>query len=472
MRSYRRLLVFCLKISLFLVLFALFLGFYAIPNFALRHPSRTLATTCLTFAVAGIAMMSLYGGYNIGKQKSKPIIFSMSLSALVTDLITYLQLCIMNTNENRYAQFTLADFHYLIYIFLLQVLAIVAFTYLGNYLYFKITPPEKVLIITSSQQSLDQITPKLKHYLRQYRVAHVRAYDAPDIFPMIDRCNTIFLYDVPTTQRTTLLEYCYQNQKNIYFNPELGDVVEVNSNHVLLDDKSFLSWEATDLTLEQRLLKRIMDLVISIVALVITSPIFLICAIAIKCGDGGPVFFKQNRATKYGKIFRIIKFRTMKVNVENISATTDDDRITKVGKVLRKFRVDELPQLLNILKGEMSVVGPRPEMLENVDKYTQELPEFEYRLRVKAGLTGLAQIMGKYNTTPKDKLVLDLMYIESYSLWQDIKLLLQTITVFFKADSSTEGFHTEESGMKFLNAEEQAKVLEERKKNQVMKDRG
>ena len=141
-------------------------------------------------------------------------------------------------------------------------------------------------------------------------------------------------------------------------------------------------------------------------------------------------------------------------------------------KVLRKFRVDELPQLLNILKGEMSVVGPRPEMLENVDKYTQELPEFEYRLRVKAGLTGLAQIMGKYNTTPKDKLVLDLMYIESYSLWQDIKLLLQTITVFFKADSSTEGFHTEESGMKFLNAEEQAKVLEERKKNQVMKDRG
>ena len=140
--------------------------------------------------------------------------------------------------------------------------------------------------------------------------------------------------------------------------------------------------------------------------------------------------------------------------------------------MLRKFRVDELPQLLNILKGEMSVVGPRPEMLENVDKYTQELPEFAYRLRVKAGLTGLAQIMGKYNTTPKDKLVLDLMYIESYSLWQDVKLLLQTLTVFFKADSSTEGFHTEESGMVFLNAQEQAKVLEERKKNQVMKDRG
>ena len=160
MRSYRRLLVFCLKISLFLVLFALFLGFYAIPNFALRHPSRTLATTCLTFAVAGIAMMSIYGGYNIGKQKSKPIIFSMSLSALVTDLITYLQLCIMNTNENRYAQFTLADFHYLIYIFLLQVLAIVAFTYLGNYLYFKITPPEKVLIITSGWLTCGPTTPR------------------------------------------------------------------------------------------------------------------------------------------------------------------------------------------------------------------------------------------------------------------------------------------------------------------------
>ena len=126
----------------------------------------------------------------------------------------------------------------------------------------------------------------------------------------------------------------------------------------------------------------------------------------------------------------------------NRSVTSDDDRITKVGKYLRKFRIDELPQIINIFKGEMSVVGPRPEMIENVDQYTKALPEFSYRLRVKAGLTGFAQIAGKYNTSPKDKLVMDLMYIEHYSIWRDIKLIFQTLTVFLKASDSTEAFRT------------------------------
>ena len=153
------------------------------------------------------------------------------------------------------------------------------------------------------------------------------------------------------------------------------------------------------------------------------------------------MLFKQKRATLNGKIFYVYKFRTMKEkNSVNRSVTSDDDRITKVGRFLRKFRIDELPQLINILKGEMSIVGPRPEMVENVDQYTDMLSEFSYRLRVKAGLTGHAQIAGKYNTSPKDKLVLDLMYIEKYSLWLDIKLIFQTLTVFFKASDSTEAF--------------------------------
>ena len=169
------------------------------------------------------------------------------------------------------------------------------------------------------------------------------------------------------------------------------------------------------------------------------------CAIAIKLDDGGNVFYKQKRLTKYGRIFEVYKFRTMKEeNSIHKSVTENDDRITRVGKVLRKFRIDELPQLLNILNGDMTVVGPRPEMLENVEKYTEELPEFSYRLRMKAGLTGLAQISGKYNTSPKDKLVMDLMYIENYSIWQDFKLIFQTITVFLKASESTEAFHKEE----------------------------
>lgn len=162
---------------------------------------------------------------------------------------------------------------------------------------------------------------------------------------------------------------------------------------------------------------------LAIVLGILTSPIWIVSAIAIKAYDGGSIFFKQKRATLNGRVFEVYKFRTMKENVENRSVTDDDDRITKPGKILRKIRMDELPQLLNILKGDMSFVGPRPEMLENVNEYEKQLPEFRYRLRVKAGLTGYAQIAGKYNTTPKDKLIMDMMYIEQFNIWKDIQLI-------------------------------------------------
>ena len=235
--------------------------------------------------------------------------------------------------------------------------------------------------------------------------------------------------------------------KNVYFNPSMHDVVERNTKHIILDDVSLFGNFSKGLTLEQRILKRAFDIVISVLALVITSPILLVAAICIKAEDGGKVIFKQNRATRYGRIFSVYKLRTMKEDVENYSVVEDDVRVTKVGKILRKYRLDEIPQFCNVLKGEMSVVGPRPEMLANIFSYTSEFPEFEYRLRVKAGITGHAQIAGKYNTSPRDKLILDLIYIEEYSLWLDIKLIFQTITVLLKKDS-TEAFKKEDE-MKF-----------------------
>ena len=199
--------------------------------------------------------------------------------------------------------------------------------------------------------------------------------------------------------------------------------------------------EVKGLTIGQRFAKRLLDILLSFVMLIIASPFMLVCALLIKLDDGGSVFFRQKRATRDGRVFSVLKFRTMKEdNSVNRSVTTDDDRITRVGAKLRKFRLDELPQIINIFLGDMSIVGPRPEMLENVEKYTEQLPEFSYRLRVKAGLTGYAQIAGKYNTSPKDKLMMDLMYIERYSIWQDLKLIIQTITVFFKSEKSTEAF--------------------------------
>ena len=457
----QRTVMFLLEVLLFFILFATFFVFFGIENEWLLRLSRTAAVTMLTFAVLGSALMSIYGGYSVGVTKSKPIIYSMTLSTVFTDIVTHLQLCIMNTNAANNQKFQYEHPLLLLLVMVIQILVIIFFAYFGNFVYFSINSPEKCCVITTSKYSLNNIVPKIKKYKKQYLITDAILFTNPDLFDIINRCDTVFVYDVPAASRTTIVEYCYANNKNIYYNFEMCDVVSLRGRNAMLDDKPMIASTVKGLTVEQRIMKRAMDLFVSTVGLIVTSPIMLACAIAIKAEDGGSVFFKQKRATKDGKIFKVYKFRTMKEkNSINKSVTEDDDRITKVGKILRKFRIDELPQIINIFKGEMSVVGPRPEMIENVDEYTQALPEFSYRLRVKAGLTGLAQIAGKYNTSPKDKLVLDLMYIEKYSIWQDIKLIFQTLTVFFKADDSTEAFHHSDS-YEFFTADESPELIGE-----------
>ena len=457
----QRTVMFLLNVLLFFILFATFFVFFGIENEWLLRLSRTAAVTMLTFVVLGSALMSIYGGYSVGITKSKPIIYSMTLSTVFTDIVTHLQLCIMNTNAANNQKFQYEHPLLLLLVMVIQILVIIFFAYFGNFVYFSINSPEKCCVITTSKYSLNNIVPKIKKYKKQYLITDAILFTNPDLFDIINRCDTVFVYDVPAASRTTIVEYCYANNKNIYYNFEMCDVVSLRGRNAMLDDKPMIASTVKGLTVEQRIMKRAMDLFVSTVGLIITSPIMLACAIAIKAEDGGSVFFKQKRATKDGKIFKVYKFRTMKEkNSINKSVTEDDDRITKVGKILRKFRIDELPQIINIFKGEMSVVGPRPEMIENVDEYTQALPEFSYRLRVKAGLTGLAQIAGKYNTSPKDKLVLDLMYIEKYSIWQDIKLIFQTLTVFFKADDSTEAFHHSDS-YEFFTADESPELIGE-----------
>ena len=184
-----------------------------------------------------------------------------------------------------------------------------------------------------------------------------------------------------------------------------------------------------------------MDIVLSLIALILSSPVLLLIAVAIKLYDRGPVFYKQERLTRDGEIFKIIKFRSMRMDSEADGAQLakkDDSRITPVGRVIRRIHFDELPQLFNILKGEMSFVGPRPEREEIANEYETVIPEFSFRLKVKAGLTGYAQVYGKYNTTPYDKLKLDLTYIETYSFWLDLKLMLMTFKIIFQKEN-TEG---------------------------------
>ncbi len=440
----QRTIVFVMKVILYLSLIGIFFLLFSIDNWQILKFSRTAGVTLVTFVVVGLAMTAAYGGYDVGKRKSKPIIYSIGLATAITDLVTYLQLTIMNTNAANNQTFKFENIGILCLTLIIQLLIIALMTYLGNYIYFRINHPEKCCIIAQNKEvcnhpEFENILSGIMKFKKQYHINDVIGYKNDDLLEIILRNDTVFLINIPIKERTEIVEYCYRYGKNIYFNPEIADVIELTASHVVLDDVSLVAAPVHELSLEQRIIKRCMDLFVSALAILITSPIWIICAASIKLYDHGSVFFKQKRATKDGKVFEVYKFRTMKEHSVNYSAKTDDDRITPVGKILRKIRMDELPQLLNILKGEMSLVGPRPEMLENVYSYTKELPEFRYRLKVKAGLTGYAQIAGKYNTSPRDKLILDLMYIEQYSIWKDIKLIFQTLIIFFKSDS-TEAF--------------------------------
>lgn len=433
-----------IKLILYILLMGVFMIIMSKENPALLVLSRTMGITLSTYCIVGLLFLNIYGRYDVGRRKSKPIIYSLALAVLFTDIVTYVQLMIMNTITPSIYAFRLDSIGSLILSFAVQLIIIIIFAYGGNGLFFAIHKPESCCVITSSQESLDNIVKGILKYRKQYRIDHILDYKDKKLFEIIQDADTVFIHDVPLDIRSKIVRFCYKNKINIYFNPEIEDIVEMNSKYYLLDDVSVLNANVKTWTMEQRVMKKLLDVGLAVVLGIVTSPIWIVSAIAIKSYDGGHIFFKQKRATLNGRVFEVYKFRTMKENVENHSVTDDDDRITKPGKILRKIRMDELPQLLNILKGDMSFVGPRPEMLENVEAYEEELPEFRYRLRVKAGLTGYAQIAGKYNTSPKDKLIMDMMYIERFSILKDIQLIFQTAIVLLKSDS-TEAFKTNET---------------------------
>ena len=439
-RKFQKSIILAMKFVMYAAAFATFFLMFAIDNPEIIELSRTAAVTLSTYLIILVLLSGTYGSFDIGKKKDKDIIFSLMLSGVLTDLITYFELTIMKTNEANNTTFKLENIGILVSVIIIQFLIYFVFVKLGSTFYFKLNDAEKCLIIADDKDSAGRVAKALSDFSKRYMIYKVVEYKDKDLKQMIVDCDTVVLYEVPVDVRKEVIDWCYQNLKNIYFNPNVADILEHSSEQTVIDDIPFYTWQFHLIGFEQRIIKRLMDLFFSSVLLIITSPVLIVSAICIKKNDGGKVFFRQKRATANGKVFEIYKFRTMKENVENKSATRDDDRITGVGRVLRKYRIDELPQLINIVKGDMSLVGPRPEMLENVEDYTRELPEFRYRLRMKAGLTGYAQIFGKYNTSSKDKLMLDLLYIENYSIFRDIQLLFQTVLVIFKADESTEAF--------------------------------
>lgn len=438
--KFQHLIVFMIEIVLYAAALATFFLMFSIDNPEIIVLSRTAAVTLSTFVIMLVLLTFMYGKYDIGHRRWAQVALSVSITVIITDLVTYLELSIMKTNEANNTTFKLENIGILFLVFAIQIFVICLLSYAGERFYFWINPKEKCLIITGEDVDASRVAAALSSFDKKYEVTGITGYTDSELESRMVAADTVILYEVPVKDRTDIVDFCYKNLKNIYFNPHIADILEQNSRPVIVDDISLFSTRYHMITFEERLVKRFMDIVISLTALIITSPIILVAAICIRKNDGGSVLFRQKRATVHGRVFEIIKFRTMRENVENFSSTEGDDRITKVGRVLRKYRIDELPQFVNILKGDMSLVGPRPEMLENVEDYEKDLPEFRYRLRMKAGLTGYAQIYGKYNTSSRDKLMLDLMYIENYSLIRDAQLLFQTVLVLFKAEDSTEAF--------------------------------
>lgn len=442
LKKFQNTLLFLISLLTYVTIFGSFLWIFSYAYPELLKVTREAAVVSITYVLTFGLMLNAYGGLDVGEKQTRQIVYSLIIVTFIADIFAYVVIQITNPSIWNIWQFGFYSVRRLVFTYIIQMVEIILLAYLGNKLYFKLNKPKKTLIIHRFDERAQRIIKKIKSNTYKYDLTQVM--DDSSVLnckDAMDQNEVIVLYNIPKEERIQFNEYGYKTKKTVLYNAEIMDVVEFRSKHVMMDDLSLFTTNISDFTMEERILKRSLDLLVALVGLIVSSPFWLIFTIAIYLEDKGPIFFTQKRMTKNNKVFEVIKFRTMKVNAEaNKSATKDDDRITKVGKILRKIRLDELPQILNILKGDMSVVGPRPEMLANVTKYTHDMPEFELRLRAKAGLTGYAQIYGKYNTSPKDKLIMDLMYIENFSIWLDIKLILQTVMVFLKIDDSTEGF--------------------------------
>jgi exopolysaccharide biosynthesis polyprenyl glycosylphosphotransferase len=394
------------------------------------------------FVIVGIyALILIIGfiwteGFRWGYLKRMDVMISQWVAVVLANFISYWQLSLIANG--------MIPIMPIVKLTLVQFVICVVACYLFTEVYFLCHSKKNMVMIYGTENAL-KLQFKANTRLSQYHVSKSISVeeDFIKIISEINRYDGVIINDLPGKKRNNILKYCYFNGIDAYVVPKISDIIIRGADDFNLLDTPIVVTHGKGLTLTQRMLKRTMDIVLCLIAMIPASVIMVVTAICIKLDDGGPVFFCQERVTRGGKHFNVIKFRSMIVDAEKynkpIPAVDQDPRITKVGRVIRATRIDELPQLFNILKGEMSIVGPRPERVEHVEKYSQEIPEFIYREKVKGGLTGYAQIYGRYNTSAYDKLRLDLMYIEDYSLVLDIKLIFRTIRILFQKDS-TEGF--------------------------------
>ncbi|MBE5954269.1 MAG: sugar transferase [Lachnospiraceae bacterium] len=378
-----------------------------------------------------------FNGYKISYMRIGYLCVSHAIASILGGCVAYAFICMaLNEYESIIPILALVGVQ-----ILFVTLWIIIVRVVQSYVY----PPRQMVVIYGNYPP-DDFLAKLNRKSDRYDIRELLNYEEgyKKICQNISDYEGVILYDLPSEERNSIIKYCYKNSLRTYVVPKITDIVMRESEELYLVDTPLFLARNQGLHLDQRVVKRIMDIAVAIAGIIVLSPIMLITAICIKVYDGGPVLYKQTRFTRDKKTFTIYKFRSMRVNAENTGAqlaNKADGRITPVGRVIRRTHIDETMQLFNVLKGDMSIVGPRPERPEIFEKYSETIPEFEFRLKVKAGITGYAQVQGKYNTTPIDKLKLDLLYIERYSFLLDIKLMLLTLRIIFSKDS-TEGIES------------------------------
>ena len=406
----------------------------------------------LLFAFFLLVFNQVFGGLRLGYYKLLDSIVARTFGLCTAYFLMYFVI-------------SLLSYHMVSPLFMLFAIVVglifnIVWTYLTNYMYYRIYPPRKMLLIYGDS-SIDEIYSKISSRNEKYEIVKRMHYKVGEdkLKKEIRKHEAVILHDLSASLRNHLMKYCYEQSIRVYVTPKLYDILIRGADEMNLFDTPFLLMRNRGLTPFQTVVKRVMDLIISIMCLIVTLPITILIAILLKFFDQGPVFYRQTRLTLDGKEFQILKFRSMYPEAEQNTIrlmSKGDNRITPIGKILRQTHLDELPQLINIIKGEMSFVGPRPERPEIAAIYMTQIPEFSYRLKMKAGLTGYAQVYGKYNSTPYDKLKLDLMYIQNYSILLDIRLLLLTGKTLFIPD------HTEGISSKFQTAlREEIAVAEE-----------
>ena len=364
----------------------------------------------------------------------RDVIFGEVLATMITDIIMYILIWMLSIHLPNLIPGLITWGG--------QCVIGVIWTYVMHKSYFSTHPPLRTIVIYDERMGMENL---IHTYGLEKRFNIKTVYPVESIMDklgVMEEFDAAFLCGIHSRERNIILKHCISHKIKLFMIPRIADVMMRGSEQIHMLHLPILKTQRYKPSIEYQIIKRTMDIVVSGIATIVLSPLFLITAIAVK-SDGGPAFYKQKRLTKDGKVFEILKFRSMRVDAEKysgavLSAGENDPRITKVGRIIRACRLDELPQLLNILKGDMSLVGPRPERPELQKEIEKEVPEFGLRLQAKAGLTGYAQVYGKYNTTFYDKLLMDLMYISKPSILEDLTIMLATVKILTSKES-TEG---------------------------------